>query len=211
MVYRHTRRRSERQTPHPTREHLIDVTVELIGEVGLENVDISEILHRAELTSGALYHHFRDLSGLLDAAVTRRFPVGVLENLEQIRVALDAATTLEEYQRLMRAVTEASQAPENRPRRKERAHYLALALSSDTLRETIAEQQREITDRFTEVLTEVQRRGWLRRDLDPRAVAVFVQAYTLGRIIDDVNPDPVAPDAWNDVVNTVMLDALSED
>lgn len=211
MVYRHVRRKSERQTPHPTREHLIDVTVQLIGEVGLENVDINEILRRAELTSGALYHHFRDLAELLDAAVTRRFPVGVLENLEQIRVALESATTLEEYQTAMRAVTAASQAPENRSRRKERAHYLALALSSDTLRETIAEQQREITERFAEVLAEVQRRGWLRRDLDPRAVAVFVQAYTLGRIIDDVNPDPIEPDAWNYVINTVMLEALSQD
>lgn len=210
MVYRHTRRRGERGTSHPTREKLLDITVELIGEVGLEAVDITEVLRRADVTTGALYHHFRDVPHLLEEAMARRYPLGVQESLAMIRQGLEAATSLEEYQAFMRALTEVSQAPENKTRRMERAHYLALAFSSDTLHDVIAQQQAEITAELTEVLADVQARGWLRKDLSPKAVAVFIQAYTLGRIIDDITDDPVDPADWNRLIVTVMADALSD-
>jgi AcrR family transcriptional regulator len=209
MVYRHTRRRGERSEPHPTKERLLDITVELIGEVGLEGVDINEILKRADVTTGALYHHFRDVPHLLEEAMARRFPLGVRDSLAMIREGLESAQTLEEYQAFMRTLTEVSQAPENRTRRMERAHYLALAFSSETLHDVIAQQQAEITDELTEVLANVQERGWLRNDLSPKAVAVFIQAYTLGRIIDDITDDPVDPADWNQLIVSVMSDALS--
>lgn len=209
MVYRHTRRRADRDTPHPTHERLIEVTVELIGEVGLDAVEMHEVLHRAGVTTGALYHHFRDMSHLLDEAIARRFPTGVRDSLAMLRQGLAEANTLADYQQLMRTLTEVSQAPQNRPRRMERAHYLALAFGSDSLHDTIAAQQAELTSELADVLADVQRRGWLRDDLNPRAVAVFIQAYTLGRIIDDITDQPLDPADWNQVVVTVMTDALS--
>jgi AcrR family transcriptional regulator len=209
MVYRPTRRRSGRGTPHPTRERLIDMTVEVIGEVGLEGVDVHEVLQRAGVTTGALYHHFRDTAHLMEEAIARRFPTGVLESLTAMRDAVAEAHTLTDYQTLMRALAEVSQSPDNRIRRMERAHYLALAFGSESLHHTIAQQQSDLTAELTEVLTEVQRRGWLRGDLNPQAVAVFIQAYTLGRIIDDITQDPVDPADWNRLIVTVMLDALS--
>lgn len=209
MVYRHSRRRTERSAPHPTRQRLLDITVELIGEVGLEGVDITELLERAELTTGALYHHFRDVPHLLEEAMAVRFPLGVRESLDMIRDGLKAATTLEDFQAFMRTLNEVSQAPANKARRMERAHYLALAFSSESLRAHIAQQQADMTAELTDVLIDVQERGWLRSDLDPKAVAVFIQAYTLGRIIDDITDDPVDPAAWNQLLFTVMSDTLS--
>jgi len=209
MVYRHTRRRSERSESHPTRERLLEITVELIGEVGLEAVDIAEVLRRADVTTGALYHHFRDVPHLLEEAMARRFPMGVEESLTMIRQGLEAATTLEEYLAFMSTLTEVSQAAENRPRRMERAHYLALAFGSDSLHDVIAQQQAEITEELTTVLAAVQQRGWMRKELNPKAVAVFIQAYTLGRIIDDITDDPVDPADWNRLIVTVMTQALS--
>ena len=210
MVYRHTRRRNPKDAPHPTHERLIEVTVELIGEVGVEHVDMHDVLDRAGVTTGALYHHFRDMSHLLEEAMARRFPVGVRDSLALLRQGLAEASTLADYQRVMRTLTEVSQAPENRGRRMERAHFLALAFSSESLRQVIAQQQAEMTAELIEVLTGVQERGWLRRDLNPKAVAVFIQAYTLGRIIDDITDDPLDATDWNQLIITVMTDALSE-
>ena len=182
----------------------------MIGEVGLEQVDVAEILRRAEVTTGALYHHFHDVPHLLDEAMARRYPAGALESLAMIRHGLETATTLAEYQAFLGTVTEVSQSPENRDRRMERAHYLALASRRGTpLHEVIAQQQADITAEFTEVMADIQERGWLRRDLTPKAVAVFVQAYTLGRIIDDITDDPVDPAEWNRLIMTVMSEALS--
>lgn len=210
MVYRHTRRRDPRTSSHPTRERLIEVTVELIGEVGLDDVDMHEVLQRGGVTSGALYHHFRDMAHLLEEAMARRFPTGVRESLDMMNEGLAEASTLSEYQDFMRQVAEVSQAPENKVRRMERAHYLALAFANQSLHEVIARQQSEITTDLAQVLTGAQQRGWLRKDLNPRAVAVFIQAYTLGRIIDDITHDPLDPSDWNQLIVTVMTQALSE-
>lgn len=209
MVYRHSRRKSDRSVPHPTRERLLDITVELIGEVGLEGVDITEVLRRADVTTGALYHHFRDVPHLLEEAMARRFPIGVRESLAFFQKGLEAATNLEEYQEFMRQLTEVSQAPENRARRMERAHYLALAFASESLHEVISQQQSEITADLAEAIVSVQERGWMRQDLSAKAVAVFIQAYTLGRIIDDITDDPVDPADWNHLVVSFMKYTLS--
>lgn len=210
MLRRHSRPRDTPTTPHPTREKLIEVTVQLIGEVGVEAVETAEVLERAGVTTGALYHHFRDMNHLLEEAMARRFPVGVRESLVMLKDGLAKATTLADYQKFMSDLTEVSQAPANRPRRTERAHYLALAFASESFREVIAQQQTEMTAELTDVLQGVQQRGWLRKDLNPKAVAVFIQAYTLGRIIDDISNDPLDPAEWNRLIVTVMLEALSD-
>lgn len=210
MLKRHSRPRGTATTPHPTRESLIEVTVDLIGEVGVEAVETAQVLERAGVTTGAVYHHFRDMNHLLEEAMARRFPVGVRESLVLLKQGLAKATTLADYQQFMRNLTEVSQAPANRPRRTERAHHLALAFTSDSFREVIAEQQTEMTAELTDVLQGVQQRGWLRKDLNPKAVAVFIQAYTLGRIIDDISNDPLDPAEWNRLIITVMLEALSD-
>lgn len=211
MVYRHVRRKGDKTSPHPTRERLIDTAVEVIGEVGLDHFDINEVLRRAEVTSGALYHHFRDIPELLEQAMARRFPIGVHESIAMMRDAIDQATTIADFHANMQRTISASQDVANRARRAERAHYLALAFSNPSLRDLIAAEQREITAGMTDVMLELQRRGWLRPGLDPKAAAVFVQTYTLGRIIDDISDDPMDPAAWNQIIDTVMVKALSSD
>jgi len=207
MVYRHVRRKGDRTSPHPTRERLLEVTVELIGEVGLDGIEVTEILRRAEVTSGALYHHFRDIPELLEVAMARRYPVGVHESIAQMREAIANAASMADFHANMAKVISASQHPENQSRRAERAHYLALAFSSESLRALIGEQQEHITAAMTEVMNDLRQRGWLRPGLDPKAAAVFVQ--TIGRIIDDITSDPMDPDAWNHMIRTVMVEALS--
>jgi len=209
-MYRHVRRTGDRPEQHPTRERLIETAVEVLGESGLDGFDVSEVLRRAGVTTGALYHHFRDMPELVELAIARRFPAGVSESMILLRQAFESAETFAECQEAMRGLTEVSQDQARRVRRVERAHFLALAFSSDSLRDLIGDQQRAITAELTETLALVQERGWIRRDLDPQAIAVFIQAYTLGRIIDDVSPDPVDPQAWNHLINTVMTNALAD-
>lgn len=211
MVYRHTPKSDRPAVTHPTRQRLLEAAVEVIGEVGLDAVEMGEILRRTGVTAGALYHHFPDFSHLLEEAMALRFPVGVRESLAMIKEGLTSATTLEGYQKFMSDLAHASQAPENKARRMERARYLAIAFSSESLRAVIAREQSEMTAELTEALTEVARRGWLRSDLSPKAVAVFIQAYTLGRIVDDITDDPVDPEEWTKMIITVMTKALSAD
>ena len=39
------------------------------------------------------------------------------------------------------------------------------------------------------------------------AGAVFIQAYTLGRVVDDISAEKVDPEKWKDLIHEV-IDAL---
>ena len=54
-----------------TRRALIDSARELFAQRGYAEVPIEEIVRRARVTRGALYHHFRDKSDLFRAVFER--------------------------------------------------------------------------------------------------------------------------------------------
>jgi AcrR family transcriptional regulator len=51
-----------------TRERLVAVAVELFGTKGYEATSIEEVLERAQVSKGALYHHFSSKEALFEAA-----------------------------------------------------------------------------------------------------------------------------------------------
>jgi AcrR family transcriptional regulator len=69
-----------------TRAKLVEVGIELFSERGYAAVGTEEIVERAQVTRGALYHHFGDKRDLFRA---------VHEKLEQ-RLVADIATALQE-------------------------------------------------------------------------------------------------------------------
>jgi AcrR family transcriptional regulator len=50
-----------------TRARLIEIAAELFGERGYEGTSIDEVLERAEVSKGALYHHFPSKEALFEA------------------------------------------------------------------------------------------------------------------------------------------------
>lgn len=52
-----------------TRAALVEVALELFGERGYAGTSTEEIVQRARVTRGALYHHFRDKTDLFEAVV----------------------------------------------------------------------------------------------------------------------------------------------
>lgn len=60
---------------------------------------------------------------------------------------------------------------------------------------------------MTEAITRAQDKGWVRQDLNPRAIAVFLQAYSLGRAVDDVAENHISNDDWVQLIG-VMIGSL---
>ena len=55
-----------------TREHLIETALQMFGERGYAATPLEEVVARAGLSRGALYHHFKDKRALFEAVVDRR-------------------------------------------------------------------------------------------------------------------------------------------
>src|SRR5258708_34552633 len=73
------RRRARGGRADATRRALLVAARELFGERGYAGTSVEEVVRRAGLTKGALYHHFRDKDDLFRAVV------------EQVKVDVTAA------------------------------------------------------------------------------------------------------------------------
>jgi AcrR family transcriptional regulator len=63
--------RTRRMTGDARREQLLDVTKELVGEIGFHGVTIDGIARRAGITRPIVYGHFNDLHGVFEAMLDR--------------------------------------------------------------------------------------------------------------------------------------------
>ena len=75
-----------------TRRKIIDAAVELFNDVGYTNTGIGDVIERAGMTKGALYHHFDSKEALAVAVITEGSEI-LLETFQGI--SRSAAPALE--------------------------------------------------------------------------------------------------------------------
>ena len=66
-------RRTQGERSEQTRRQLVNAAIAIVLEQGLANATVVEICRRAEVTTGALQHHFGSKSELLASVVTELF------------------------------------------------------------------------------------------------------------------------------------------
>lgn len=199
----------KKQSDHPTRLRLIEVARELLDNNSVEDVTIATVLAKSGVTSGSLYHHFDDFNDLIETALTDLFIQSVAANAEMIEAHLHSAPNREAFLAGFRRILDYSQSAETRTFRFRRARLLALAEQRPRLLKRLSKEQAKITNIFTAMFVECQQRGWFNSDFDARAAAAFIQAYTFGKLIDDISDEPSDPKAWADLVMSFMYKVLS--
>ncbi len=204
------RRKRERLELHPTAKLLLDTAVDLLDTVAVDRLTIQMVLEKSGVSYGSLYHHYADISDLIEQAIEHRYSRRLKESLESIRLLLrseDSANFRREVEALIMRSSEASL----RRNRLERIEVLGALHGRPRLVERIARVQQSITDEFASLLREFQRRGWLRGDIDVVTLAGFIQGALLGRVVDDVSERPVDNDLWGSVVLRALSSVLFPD
>jgi AcrR family transcriptional regulator len=185
---------------HPTRVMLIDLAVAQLEDRLPEEVTVDAIVTASGLTKGAVYHHFSDFSELIEIALVVRFARYVDASIAALSAVATSAGSREEVLAGMAVVTAETQRQDRKSIRFARAHVLTLASANQRLAEALDVEQLRLTDALTDLIAGAQQRGWFNGDFDPRAAAVLIQAYTLGRIVDDITTRPVDPVAWERLI-----------
>lgn len=191
------------KTIHPTKERLIETVAGMLDGEHPQEIHVDDVLAVSGISKGSLYHHFEDFPDLIEATLIHRFSAGVDETLLAMTHILTSASSKENFWNKMYDITVASQDPARANFRAERARIIGLAASSDRFRASIASEQDRLTDAMAELIIDAQHKGWVRNDIDPRAIAVFLQAYTLGRAVDDIASKRLDPNEWNRLISLV--------
>ena len=189
---------------HPTRVMLVDLAVAELDNMPPEEVTLEAIVSASGLTRGAIYHHFGDFAELIEAALVVRFARSVDESIVTLTQVATSARTREEILAGIAAITAATQDPDRKSIRFARAHVLTLASVNPRLGAALDSEQLRLTDALAGLIADAQEKGWFNREFDPRAAAVLIQAYTLGRIVDDITTEPVDPAEWQRLIMRVI-------
>lgn len=196
------------KTSHPTRDRLIETMVELLDGSDPEHITADQVLSASGVSKGSLYHHFEDFEDLLEAALIARFSVNVDVTIDALSNIIASVNSREEAIAALRELNVYNQAQSRSNFRLERARAAGLTYSSPRFHEALGVEQQRLTDAFTDLFKETQNKGWMSTTLDARAAAVFIQAYTVGRVVDDIAPEKVDPEAWINLVMTVIEKAI---
>lgn len=183
---------------------VIEATIKAIEAHGEASVRIDDILRETGISKGSLYHHFGGREGLIAAARVMQFSRFVAEDAQNIRETLTKTTTLEEFVAATSALVQTGNAAERERARHNRLSVIASSYGRPDLRESLALQQHSHTETIAEAVRYGQKMGWIRADIDARAVAVFVQGYNLARVLLDLDTEPVTTEDWEQVVRVAL-------
>lgn len=163
----------------------IDATVELLETRGEAGVRIADIAQRSGLSHGAIYHHFGDRDGLIQAAQFARLSNQPAADIRALREAAEAATSREEFLDLIGLIAVAIASPDRAQVRLVRASVITAASHRPELEMALRQLESEIAEDLIEVLELAAERGWLAPDIDPVAAAAVLEAISFGLILQE--------------------------
>ncbi len=183
-----------------TKEKLIQTVLDLVEVHPWENITSDMVLEVSGITKGSLYHHFVDFSELIETVRVKRFSKWVDETINTLTDHMNRGKSRKDILDILRDYTTYSQSFKRAPNRFERAETIALTRNNPRLLAQLSESQERLTRALTELFSTAQEKGIVKKEMDPKVIAVFVQAYTLGKIIDDINSDKMNPDNWVELI-----------
>ena len=194
------------QEGHLTRQQLLDVTVEMLGEVSHEDLTMAIVLEKANVSKSSLYHFFEDFKDLLGEALLERFRRSVLTDVT--KEAARKSKSQEDYFIALDKITTLVQSRGRATIRFERAQIIGRARKDEKFRLALGIIQQELTDALTEAFAVAQEKGFLTTTIEPRTIAVFVQSYTLGKVVDDLTQDQMNDKDWNRLIGQIFRRTL---
>jgi AcrR family transcriptional regulator len=187
---------------------LIAATIDQLEAVGELGVRLEAVAERAGVSLGAIYHHFGDKDSLIDAARLDQFTRQADADTAALRQALASVSSHDELLRRLPQISAAFQTPDRRPLRARRLANLAATLTRPDYAAQVAQVQHRVTRDLVGVLDDLRVRNVIAASADTLALATFIQAYTLGQVVADVDHDPVPAGRWNAAVLSALRELL---
>lgn len=183
---------------HPTATRLLESAVELLEGISPEMLGLAAVLEHSGVSHGSLYHHFEDFHDLVEQAVVHRFIRRLTEGTVAIATTLEARDE-DDFRARVEALFIDFISVNRHRNRMDQIEALAASAGRSRLAERIARAERDLTDERAAIIAEAQSRGWIRKDLDPGALSVFLQGTAIGRAVDDIAGHHVEPAAWEKI------------
>ena len=191
-------------TLHPTKRALITTVLEFLKDKKPTDLTSEAVLAKSGISKGSLYHHFEDFDDLIESAEVIRYAAYVDQSIHLLTKVFQTAKSREEMITELKKVTRFTQSPDLMPQRMDRATSISLANSNPRMLKKMNVEQDRLNEAIIDIFREARERGWISKEIDIHAGAIFIQAYTLGIVINDVAGKKVEPEAWNELIDMFL-------
>jgi AcrR family transcriptional regulator len=174
----------------------------------IEDISAAMVLERAGASKSSMYHFFEDFSDLLEQTYIVRFGETVAISIRVIEKIIARSTTKEEFFVALDRLTASTQDRGIASIRFSRARELARSERHEKFRKSLGELQQQLTDSLTLAFETAQEKGFLNKSIEARTGAVFIQAYTLGRIVDDITTTHMNDADWEKLIGRIAREVL---
>lgn len=189
---------------HPTKRLLIETASNLLDTKSATQISAEEVLEISGISRGSMYHHFEDLNDLIETTQVYGYSKWVDASIKFMYDFVITANNKEELRQALRKLTEITQSDGRKAARAQRALALALCASNERMAKKLAPEIQRLTDAIADVTNEVKNKGLFKESVDSKVLSTFIQAYTLGKIVNDFNPEPVSEEPWVDFIMAIV-------
>ena len=189
---------------HPTKRALITTVLEQLKTLKPSEITSESVLDKSGISKGSLYHHFEDFDDLIETAQVIRYAAYVDQSIHLLTKVFQTAKNRDEMVTELKKITRFTQSPELMPQRMDRVTSISLANNNPRMLKKMNIEQDRLNEAISDVFREAAERGWINKEIDMHAGALFIQAYTLGIVINDVSGKKVEPEAWNELIDLFL-------
>lgn len=176
-------------TDSQIRGRLIDSALVFIDRDGIDGARLRDIVEHADMTTGSLYWFFKNRRALINAALAERYVRKMRQLTDAAEEIIAKGLVIGDPLDLLAEITVRVGDPDRVMARRERVQVLAAALDDPILAKQVADVQRTLLARLTNVVRIAQEKRIIRSDVDAYSVAVMIQSTTVGLASVDLAPD----------------------
>ncbi|MFM7068439.1 MAG: TetR/AcrR family transcriptional regulator, partial [Actinomycetes bacterium] len=180
---------------------ILDAAVGLVEEHGESNFRISDLVERSGRSVGSIYHFFGSREGVLEAVWMHQMAPWAETDLHRLSELTAHVNTVADFRNVVVTMSSEIHQPERSEALWSKIEIIAASRRRPNLRRVIAAHQHQMTTAYADVVRSLQLKGLIRAELDAWALAVFIQAYTFGRILGQSDgTDNFDLGSWIDIV-----------
>ncbi|MFM7139951.1 MAG: TetR/AcrR family transcriptional regulator [Actinomycetes bacterium] len=189
---------------HPTAIRLVKTCDELLDKARPDEITAEEVLESSGISKGSMYHHFEDLDDLLEITYVYRYAKWIDLTISRMIEILALAKTPHQLKKSLFEMTRLTQKDSQAGIRLERAWIYSQGHKNERFKERLVQEGERLSTSLEDLVKDVINKELFKSDLNPRVVAIFIQAYTFGVLVNDFTINRITQEEWIDFINSVI-------
>ena len=179
----------------------------MMDEGGESAVRLGAIAENLGIKEPSIYHHFANRSGLIRAAYVEWYWQCLRIDGATPELAA-VAETQEQYEATLRASIMWSYQASRHEARSVRMAVLGAAQNDPLLASEINSVNRNFLNGVAQTVIYGQKKGWVRSDIDPMALAYWAHGQIIGRVVAEMDEGVVDFAEWDKISIDAMLGVI---